>query len=46
VAEDEAAFEDQSQMVMEIPKELVPEVREPIARYQGRKKAHALMALT
>jgi hypothetical protein len=39
VAEDEAAFEDQSQTVMEIPKELVPKVRELIARHQGQKKA-------
>ncbi|MFO1352205.1 MAG: hypothetical protein U1F68_16595 [Gammaproteobacteria bacterium] len=32
VAEDEAAFEDQSQTMMEIPKELVPAVRELIAK--------------
>ena len=32
VAEDEAAFEDQTQTVMEIPTELVPAVRELIAR--------------
>jgi hypothetical protein len=33
VAEDEGAFEDQTQTVMEIPTELVPAVRELIARY-------------
>ena len=32
VAEDEAAFEDQTQTVMEIPIELVPAVRELIAQ--------------
>lgn len=32
VAEDEAAFEDTSQTVMEIPNELVPLVRELIAK--------------
>ena len=40
VAEDEAAFEDQTQAVMGIPKELVPAVRELIARHQGARKAH------
>ena len=34
VAEDEAAFEDQTQTVMEIPNELVPVVRELIAKHQ------------
>ena len=34
VAEDEAAFEDRTQTVMEIPHELVPAVRELIARHQ------------
>jgi hypothetical protein len=34
VAEDEAAFEDQTQTVMEIPSELVPVVREFIAKHQ------------
>ena len=33
VAEDEAAFEDQTQTVMEIPTELVPAVRGLIARH-------------
>jgi hypothetical protein len=32
VAEDEAAFEDQTQTVMEIPTELVPAVRKLIAQ--------------
>lgn len=41
VAEDEAAFEDRNQTVMEIPSELVPAVRELIARHQDRKKAGA-----
>lgn len=31
VAEDEAAFEDSSQTIMEIPNRLVPKVRELIA---------------
>ena len=35
VAEDEAAFEDSEQTVMEIPKALVPKVRELIARSSG-----------
>jgi hypothetical protein len=35
VAEDEAAFEDQAQTVMEVPKELVPIVRELIAKHQA-----------
>ncbi|MFQ5889622.1 MAG: hypothetical protein ACE5JR_06170 [Gemmatimonadota bacterium] len=32
VAEDEAAFEDSTQTLMEIPNELVPEVRKLLAR--------------
>ena len=35
VAEDEAAFEDSTQTVMEVPNELVPAVRELIAKYQA-----------
>jgi len=35
VAEDEAAFEDQTHTVMEVPKELVPIVRELIAKHQA-----------
>lgn len=38
VAEDEAAFEDQAQTVMQIPKELVPAVRELLAKHEGRKQ--------
>ena len=34
VTEDEAAFEDQTQTVMEIPNELVPVVRELIAKHE------------
>ena len=34
LAEDEAAFGDRTQTVMEIPHELVPAVRELIARHQ------------
>jgi hypothetical protein len=37
VAEDEAAFE-QSQTVMEVPLELVPVVRELIARHRAKSK--------
>jgi len=35
VAEDEAAFEDQNGTVMDVPLELVPVVRELIARHQA-----------
>lgn len=35
VAEDEAAFEDPNQTFMEIPNELVPVVRELIAKKSG-----------
>ena len=35
VAEDEAAFEDSTQTVMEIPKELVPAVRALLAEHVG-----------
>ena len=34
VAEDEAAFEDSTQTMMEVPHELVPAVRELIAKHQ------------
>ena len=34
--EDEHALEDASQTVMEVPRELVPAVRELIARHQAR----------
>jgi hypothetical protein len=36
VAEDEAAFEDDSQTFIEVPKDLLPEVRRLIARHRAR----------
>ena len=41
VAEDEAAFEDEGLAVVEIPKELVPAVRDMIAKYERNRKASA-----
>ena len=35
VAEDEAAFENATQTVMEVPNELVPAIRELIAKHQA-----------
>lgn len=35
-AEDEAAFEDQAQTFMEVPNDLVPEIRSLIAKRQTR----------
>jgi hypothetical protein len=35
VAEDEAAFEDDQQAFIEVPKELVPEVRKLISRHRA-----------
>ena len=35
MAEDEAAFEDSTQTVMEVPIDLVPAVRELIAKHQA-----------
>ena len=35
VAEDEATFEDQTQTIMEVPNELVPAIRELIAKPQS-----------
>ena len=35
VAEDEAAFEDSTQTVMEVPIDLVPAVRELIAKHRA-----------
>ena len=35
VAEDEVAFEDKTQTVMDIPNELVPAVRELLSKHQG-----------
>ena len=39
VAEDEAAFEDAMQSIMEVPKELVPAIRELIAKHRERRTA-------
>jgi hypothetical protein len=39
VAENEAAFDDMTQTVMEVPKELVPSIRELIAKHQKRRTA-------
>ncbi len=36
VAEDEAAYEDRSQTIVEVPVELVPAVRELIAKHSRR----------
>ncbi len=41
VAEDEAAFADQTQTVMEIPIALVPVVRELLAKYYGDNRVPA-----
>ena len=41
IAEDEAAFEDKNQTIMEIPNELVPVVRELIAKHQESEEANA-----
>lgn len=38
VAEDEAAFEDPAQTVMEVPQELVPAIRELIGKHQGKRR--------
>ncbi len=38
VAEDEAAFEDSTQTVMEVPRDLVPKIRELIAKH---KRSHS-----
>jgi hypothetical protein len=35
VAEDEAAYEDQTQSVVEVPTELVPAIRELIAKHKS-----------
>jgi len=36
LAEDEAAFEDKAQTFMEVPKRLVPAIRQLIAKQQAR----------
>ena len=39
VAEDEAAFEDSTQATIEVPKELLPAIRELIARQEKSRRA-------
>ena len=39
VAEDEAASEDSTQAVIEVPRELVPTIRELIAKHKGSRRA-------
>jgi len=39
VAEDEAAYEDSTQAIMEVPKELVPTIRELIAKHKRSRRA-------
>lgn len=42
VAEDEAAFEDPKQTVIEVPRELVPAIRELIAKHENRTASRVL----
>jgi hypothetical protein len=39
VAEDEATFEDSTQAVVEVPRELVPAIRELIAKHTESRRA-------
>ncbi len=39
VAEDEAAYEDSTQAIMEVPRELVPSIRELIAKHKQTRRA-------
>ena len=39
VGEDEAAFEDSTQAIMEVPRELVPTIRELIAKHKRSRRA-------
>jgi hypothetical protein len=39
VAEDEAAFEDSTQTVLEVPKDLLPEIRELLAKHKESRRA-------
>jgi hypothetical protein len=41
VAEDEAAFENQTQTAMEVPVELVPVVRELIAKHRSKARGQS-----
>ena len=38
VAEDEAAFEDSTQAVIEVPKKLLPAIRELIAKHKESRR--------
>lgn len=39
VAEDEAAFEDSTQTVVEVPKELLPAIRKLVAKHKESRRA-------
>ncbi|MBI2998437.1 MAG: hypothetical protein HYY46_08280 [Deltaproteobacteria bacterium] len=39
VAEDEAVFEDSTQTVIEVPKELLPAIRDLIAKHKEPRRA-------
>jgi hypothetical protein len=39
VAEDEAAYEDATQTIMRVPRELVPSIRELIAKHKPKRPA-------
>lgn len=39
VAKDEAAYEDSTQAIMEVPRELVPSIRELIAKHKRTRRA-------
>jgi hypothetical protein len=39
VAEDEAAYEDTTQAIMRVPRELVPSIRELIAKHKPKRRA-------
>jgi hypothetical protein len=41
VAEDEASFENEGLALIEVPKQLVPAIREMIAKYQAGKETGA-----
>ena len=39
VAEDDAAYEDSTQAIMEVPRELVPSIRKLIAKHKRTRRA-------
>ena len=39
VAEDEAAFEDPTQAIMQVPRDLVPTIRELVAKHKQPRRA-------